>query len=41
MAALKFEQDAEENDTKIALSMTSKDAEIVALSTATDCDGQV
>jgi len=41
MAALKFEKDSDDNDTKTALSMYSKDGEMVELSSATDCTGQV
>jgi len=40
MAKLKFRQENEQ-DTKIALSMSSKDGEEVKLSKQCDCDGQV
>jgi len=40
MAKLKFRQENEQ-DTKIALQMSSKDGEEVKLSSPCDCDGQV
>ena len=40
MAKLKFRQENEQ-DTKIALSMSSKDGEEVKLASPCDCDGQV
>ena len=41
MAKIKFEQDSEENDTKTALAMWSKDNEYVDFAHACDCNGQV
>ena len=41
MAALKFEKDGDDNDTKNALSMYSKDGEMVQLTNVCDCNGQV
>jgi len=40
MAKLKFRQENDE-DTKIALTMSSKDGEEVKLASPCDCDGQV
>ena len=41
MAKLKFEQTDQDEDTKIALGMWSKDKEYVDLSAPCDCNGQV
>ena len=41
MAHLKFKQDDQGNDTKVALGMTSKDGEYVDLDQACDLGGQV
>ena len=41
MASLKFEQDDKGNDTKVALTMYSKDGEFVDLDQKCDLDGQV
>lgn len=41
MAKLRFEQDKDENDTKNALDMYSKDGELVPLKELCDCNGQV
>ena len=41
MADLKFEQDGDDNDTKNALGMYSKDSEYVDFPEICDCNGQV
>lgn len=41
MAALKFEQDAEDKDTKNGVGMYSKEGEYVAFPSICDCNGQV
>ena len=41
MASLKFEQDGDNNDTKNALGMYSKDGEYVDFPEICDCNGQV
>ena len=41
MASLKFEQDDDNNDTKNALGMYSKDGEYVDFPEVCDCNGQV
>jgi hypothetical protein len=41
MAKLTFQQDANGQDTKVALTMISKDGESVNCHAPCDCDGQV
>ena len=41
MAKLKFEKDGNDEDTKTALAMWSKDKEYVDMASPCDCSGQV